>query len=306
MQNVAIIMNGRQEKVSEITLILFKELKKGNYIGRGELCTKLGISEKTLERRVNDIRINNTDYYILSDKKIGYKLIKRNPFVPTSKTKTPTKSQEGNVYAETFNTKVKTIDEAIKQGLWIVLVNYKPTNGKVPEDRRVFPTAQLIDESDSHLLAVKDLTDIKPFSYKLSRCDSVKKINSLEKQKHCVDLTKIRFDDFGLQYFDGDPLYEVDLFLTSYSMGMIVRDFHQFKGRMEEINTRKIITKQLNGRVYKYPYKLRLRICHIGALGRMVCGMFDHIIVKTDSEKLRNNLRQYVQETVFNAFDENL
>ena len=303
-------MGTREENVIKTALEIFGILKReSRYVARSELAEKLGISEKTLERRINDIRTSQTDYYVLSDKKSGYRLIKRKQDLPkgaATKKAQPTKVTNDDIYDEKFNTKIKAIHEAIERRIWVILHDYKTSNGQVPEDKKVIPVALFIDSADALVLAAKDVGDSKPYSYKLSRCQGVKQLYSFDVAEHRIDLSKVQFDDFGLAFYEGSSVYRAELYLTSYSAAMIIHDFKTLGGRIEELKPTEYIKKLINGKEYRYIYVLTLNVCHIGALGRMVCGMLDHIIVKTDNAELTDMLRKYVEKTVFNAFEENL
>ena len=87
---------------------------------------------------------------------------------------------------------------------------------------------------------------------------------------------------------------------------MIVHDFPVFNDKIKNLPIKKWLVKRLNNKDYTYTYSLTLKVTQIGATGRIVCGMLDHIIVKKASEDFKKRLRDYVRKTVFNAFEENV
>jgi hypothetical protein len=300
-------MKRSEESVLADTIKIFKKLRSNDFCDRTSLCAMFGISIKTLERRIAEIRENQNDYYVISDKKKGYKII------PRSTVKNPTQNVEEaaknagiftNIYDQKFNTKVKQIDEAIRRKKWVTLFDYAAATGKPKRNMEVFPVVYKVLENDCLVLAVYDLSDETPKTYILSRCSSVKLKD--KKGEYLFDGKNMFSDDFGMIYFKDQPIYRVDLFLTSYSAAMIARDFNHLKERIIEVGAKSKIKKHFNEKDYLYDYKLSLSVCQEGVVGRITCGMLDHIIVKSDSTEFMEKLKVYVRNTVFNAFELNL
>jgi hypothetical protein len=300
-------MKRSEESVLADTIKIFRHLRSNDFCDRSSLCSIFDISVKTLERRINEIRENQKDYYVISDKKRGYKIIPRTTIKNHKQNIDVAPKASGiftNIYDEKFNTKVKQIDEAIRRKKWVTLFDYTAATGKPKRNMEVFPVAHNVLDDDSLVLAVADISDKTPKTYKLSRCSSVKLKD--KKGEYEFDKNNIFSDDFGMIFFKGESVYRVDLLLTSYSAAMIARDFNHFKERITELGAKSKIKKYFNGKDYLYDYKLSLSVCEVGPVGRITCGMLDHIIVQSDSAKFMENLRGYVRETVYNAFETNL
>jgi hypothetical protein len=300
-------MKRSEESVLADTIKIFKHLRSDDFCDRSSLCSMFDISVKTLERRINEIRENQKDYYVISDKKRGYKIIPRSTVkkpIQNIEKATKTAGIFTNIYDEKFNTKVKQIDEAIRKKKWVTLFDYAAATGKPKRNMEVFPVVHKVEENDCLVIAVNDLNDKTPKTYKLSRCSSVKLKD--KKGEYLFDGKNVFSDDFGMIYFKDEPIYKVDLCLTSYSAAMIARDFNHLKERIIEVGAKSKIKKHFNGKDYLYDYKLSLSVCHVGAVGRITCGMLDHIIVQADSTKFLENLKEYVRTTVLNAFEQNL
>ena len=297
-------MKKAAEDVLKELVIISSLLKKKAFHEKEALCKKLNLEPKTIERRLARIKEIETDFVLINDRIKGYKLIPRKGLeeVITKKENVLLVNGKDDMYETATQNKIRLLDKAITEKKWVILKNYKPANKKPIEDRTVLPIL-LVLKGEARIIAIDDEIEQRKKTFNLNRMGEVV---VLPRKSNCmIDLSNIKHDDFGLMYEDDKKLKKMTLFLTTYSSEMITRDFPVFKLRIKPV-PKELIKKELNGEAYKYHYKLVLNICHIGAVGRMVCGMLDNIIVRTDDDTLRDELKDYVRKTVLNAFEENI
>lgn len=298
-------MKKAAEDVLKELVIISSLLKKKAFHKKEALCKKLNLKPKTIERRLARIKEIEIDFVLINDRIKGYKLIPRKGLeeVIAKKEKVLLVNGKDDMYETATQNKIRLLDKAITEKKWVILKNYKPANKNPEEDRTVLPLL-LILKGEARIIAIDDEIEPRKKTFNLHRMGEV--FLKPNKSKIKIDLSNIKHDDFGLMYEDDKKLKKVTLFLTTYSSEMIARDFPFFKPRIAPLPSKEFIEKELNGEAYKYHYKLVFNICHIGAVGRMVCGMLDNIIVRTDDDTLRDELKDFVRKTVFNAFEYNI
>ena len=298
-------MKKSEEDVLKEVVAISSILRKKGFQKKEELCKRFKLEPKTIERRLQRIKEIETDFVLICDRAKGYKLILKRGLeeVITNKEKVVLVKGKDDLYETATQKKIRLLDKAITEKKWVLLKDYKPANKKSKDDRTVLPLL-LILKGELKIIAIDDERTLKKKTFNLNRMGEV--IVKTPKSDIKIDLSHVKFDDFGLMYEDDSHLNKVTLLLTTYSSEMIARDFPIFKPRIELLPYKEFIEKELNGENYNYQYRLVLNICHIGAVGRMVCGMLDNIIVTTENDKLREELKNYVRKTVLNAFEKNL
>lgn len=299
-------MKKAAEDVLKELVIISSLLKKKGFHKKEALCKKFNLEPKTIERRLARIKEIETDFVLINDRIKGYKLIPRKGLeeVITKKENVLLVNGKDDMYETATQNKIRLLDKAITEKKWVLIKDYKSAKDNSTKPRTVLPLL-LILKGEARIIAIDDEQTLKKKkTYNLNRMGEV--VVLPRKSNIKIDLSNIKYDDFGLTYEDDSNLKKVTLFLTTYSSEMIARDFPFFKPRIASLPSKEFIEKKLNGEAYKYHYKLALSICHIGAVGRMVCGMLDNIIVRTDDDTLRDELKDYVRKTVLNAFEENI
>ena len=298
-------MKKAAEDVLKELVIISSLLKKKGFHKKEALCKKLNLEPKTIERRLKRIKEIETDFVLINDRIKGYKLIPRKGLeeVVINKEKVLLVNVKDELYETAAQNKIRLLDKAITEKKWVLLKDYTPANKKRIKDRTVLPLL-LVLKGEPKIIAIDDEITLSKKTFNLNRMGEV--VVLPRKSDIKIDLSKIRYDDFGLMFENESNLKKVTIFLTTYSKEMIARDFPIFKPRIKPLTEKESIEKVLNGEKYKYHYKLALNICHIGAVGRIVCGMLDNILVQTEDVVLREELKDYVRKTVVNAFEENI
>ncbi len=304
-------MKRKEENVLKEIVEITKLLKKKRSISKEELCKTFNLEPKSIERRLKKIKETQTDYYLKSERNKGYQLIPRNTNFKTPKDKVSRtritnddKPLEG-IYDTALKKKIKDLDKAIKEKR-LVQMRYKPGNGKPASDKRILPLKLIITESPIVLAIYPEGEDKGVRTFNLNRIEDT--ILTPKRFDIQVNLDEGRFDDFGIFYWKGAIIFNVELLLTTHSSEMIARDFNRFRKRIMHLPKKHGITKEFNNRVYEYDYKLTLDVSEIGlyAVARMITGMLAHVVVNTKDEILKTKLREYINENVINALDKNI
>ncbi len=304
-------MKRKEENVLKEIVEITKLLKKSRSISKEELCSTFNLEPKSIERRLKKIKETQTNYYLKSERNKGYQLIPRNTDFKATKDKVSrtriNKSDKtiDGIYDTATKRKIKIIDKAITQK-GVILIHYKPGNGKPASDKRILPLKLIISESPIVLAIYPESVDTGVRTFNLSRIEDITWTH--ERSEIQVNLDKGRFDDFGIFFWEGAKIFNVELLLTTHSSEMIVHDFSRFRQRIMHLPRKYRIAKEFNKRVYEYDYKLTLDVSEIGlyAIARMITGMLAHVIVNTKDETIKTRLREYIKENFINALDKNI
>ena len=181
--------------------------------------------KRTLQRRLNKIRDEYQFIYLLNRKKEGFKVISRNyiqTIIEESNIDRKLLHFKVDIYSTEFSKIVDILNTAISRHGWIELKNYKSVSDERGADFNVVPIKLVI--SKDPFIQAYELNSQKIKTFFVGRAGNIKKMIIEPKQNIKIPPTA-KQDDFGWIIDNLEKLRTVNLYLTNYSLNMVLPDF---------------------------------------------------------------------------------
>lgn len=290
--------------------VIKNALLKDDYLTTAKLSKlfRPAITLRTAQRRIEELKDSESEYYLIGDKISGYKLIPRNIDWTLLKFQREKKSNlkkpliKTDLYDNAMSKNISNIQSAIDKKHYVELLNYSAVNGKENANYHVFPLKMII--GDTPYILAYDLNAKKVKQFNIGRIGGVED----SEQKANLDPEKLlkreSIDDFGFNV-DNNKIWKVEFLLTNYSMTMFVRDHNHLNDKIKKIKP-PLTPQKINGEDYYFQYSIELKVGSMRVIGRLITGMLDHIKVHNAPDEFKDALRAYINKSVINVLKSNI
>ncbi len=266
------------------------------------------ITIRTAQRRIDELRDPNSEYYLIGDGVTGYILINRNidwtllNFLREKKSNQKKPVLKTSLYDKGMANNINNLHLSMLQKVYVEIVNYTAVSAGKNSDYVVFPLKMVLGDTPFILAYDKVAKKVKQFN--IGRMGRVELTGERTNIDPSALLRKEIIDDFGFTAEKG-KLWEVELLLTNYAMTMFIRDFFHLGDMMKTVKG-KIDPEITNGESFYYQYSIKLKIGSMRVIGRLITGILAHVKVKNAPDEFRIELREYIQNTVVNVLETNI
>jgi hypothetical protein len=302
-------MKTNSDQINKQVLVIKNKLKtKNDFLDLATICRlfRPALSEKAAKDRLLKIKDSESEFYLLEDLKLGYKLIDRHidwtlyKFLREKKSKLKKPIVKTAIYDRGMADNIKNLHLGMEKGLYVDIVNYTPVNASKNYNPTVFPLKMILSETP-HILAY-DKGKVKQFN--IGRMGSV----ILTSEKVNINPSRVLknelLDDFGFTCAD-KKLWKIELLFTNYAMTMFIRDFHYLDHKIKIIKPA-LPVEMINGEEHFFLYSIKLHVGSIRVIGRFVTGILSHVKVKDAPDEFKQTLREYIQNKVINVFEKHI
>jgi hypothetical protein len=261
------------------------------------------LSEKVAKDRLLKLRDSESEFYLLENGKLGYKLINRNidwtlfKFLSEKRSVQKKPVLKTSLYDKGMANNINNLHWGMAQKVYVEIVNYTAVSAGKNSDYVVFPLKMVLGDTPFILAYDKVAKKVKQFN--IGRMGRVELTGERTNIDPSTLLRKEIIDDFGFTAEKG-KLWEVELLLTNYAMTMFIRDFFHLGDMMKTVKG-KVNPEIVNGEPFYYQYSIKLKIGSMRVIGRLITGILAHVKVKNAPDEFRTALKEYIHKIVTNA-----
>lgn len=269
---------------------------------------KPNLSEKVAKDRLIKLRDLESEFYLLENGILGYKLINRNidwtlfKFLSEKRSVQKKPVLKTSLYDKGMANNINNLHLGMLQKVYVEIINYTAVSAGKNSDYVVFPLKMVLGDTPFILAYDKVAKKVKQFN--IGRMGHVELTIDKSNINPMSILRKEVLDDFGFKH-SNNTLWEVELLLTNYAMTMFVRDFNFLGDKMKLVKPA-LPTEIINGEEYHFQYIIKLKLSSIRVIGRLMTGILAHVKVRKAPDEFRIALREYIHNTVIIVFNKHI